>query len=56
MSKNSNFKHTYFIDRALGKSVDLALQKLGVKIEFHLVPLREKNKHHDNLKNSFSRR
>lgn len=35
MSKNSNFKHTYFIDRALGKSVGFALQKLGVKIEFH---------------------
>jgi predicted nuclease of predicted toxin-antitoxin system len=35
MSKNSKFKHTYFIDRALGKSVGKALQDLGVKVEFH---------------------
>lgn len=30
-----NFKHIYFIDRALGKSIGKALQDLGVKIEFH---------------------
>lgn len=30
-----SFNHTYFIDRALGKSVGKALQNLGVKIEFH---------------------
>ncbi|BAQ63217.1 hypothetical protein GM3708_3623 (plasmid) [Geminocystis sp. NIES-3708] len=29
------FNHIYFIDRALGKSVGEALQKLGVKVEFH---------------------
>jgi hypothetical protein len=35
MTKNSTFKHIYFIDRALGKSVGQALKKLGVKVEFH---------------------
>jgi predicted nuclease of predicted toxin-antitoxin system len=30
-----NFKYTYFIDRALGKSIGKALQDLGVQIEFH---------------------
>jgi len=35
MAKKNKFKHTYFIDRALGKSVGKALQNLGVKIEFH---------------------
>lgn len=30
-----SFKHTYFIDRALGKSIGKALQNLGVKVEFH---------------------
>lgn len=29
------YKYTYFIDRALGKSVGQALQSLGVHIEFH---------------------
>lgn len=29
------FKHTYFVDRALGKSIGKALQSLGVKVEFH---------------------
>jgi predicted nuclease of predicted toxin-antitoxin system len=29
------FNHTYFIDRALGKSVGKALDNLGVKIEYH---------------------
>jgi hypothetical protein len=35
MSKNNNFKHTYFIDRALGEKVGEALKNLGVKVEFH---------------------
>lgn len=36
MSKNkNNVQNTYFIDRALGKSVGIALQNLGVKVEFH---------------------
>ena len=35
MSKRASFKNTYFIDRALGKSVGKALQNLGVKIKFH---------------------
>lgn len=35
MSKNHKFKHTYFIDRALGKSVAKALQSLGVNVELH---------------------
>ncbi|PHV61429.1 hypothetical protein WEU38_07940 [Cyanobacterium aponinum AL20118] len=35
MSKHHKFKHTYFIDRALGKSVAKALQNLGVKVELH---------------------
>ena len=30
-----SFKHTYFIDRALGKSIGKALQSMGVKVEFH---------------------
>jgi predicted nuclease of predicted toxin-antitoxin system len=30
-----SFKHTYFIDRALGKSIGKALEDLGVKVEFH---------------------
>ena len=29
------YQYTYFIDRALGKSIGEALQKIGVKIEFH---------------------
>ncbi len=29
------FKHIYFIDRALGKSIGKALENLGVKVEFH---------------------
>ncbi|MBE9142593.1 PIN-like domain-containing protein [Planktothrix mougeotii] len=29
------YHYTYFIDRALGKSLGDALQSLGVKIEFH---------------------
>lgn len=29
------FNHTYFIDRALGKSVGKALDTKGVKIEYH---------------------
>ncbi len=29
------YQYTYFIDRALGKSVGENLQSLGVKIEFH---------------------
>ncbi len=28
-------EYTYFIDRALGKSVGQALQQLGVNVEFH---------------------
>ena len=32
-----NDQYTYFIDRALGKSVGKALQDMGVKIEFHKV-------------------
>jgi predicted nuclease of predicted toxin-antitoxin system len=30
-----SFTHTYFIDRALGKSIGEALQNLGVEVEFH---------------------
>jgi predicted nuclease of predicted toxin-antitoxin system len=30
-----SFKHTYFIDRALGKSMGKTLQSIGVKVEFH---------------------
>jgi predicted nuclease of predicted toxin-antitoxin system len=30
-----SFKYTYFIDRALGKSIGKALEDLGVKVEFH---------------------
>ena len=29
------YQYTYFLDRALGKSVGEALQALGVKVEFH---------------------
>jgi hypothetical protein len=29
------YQYTYFIDRALGKSIGEALQEIGVKIEFH---------------------
>ena len=29
------YQYTYFIDRALGKSVGQSLQLLGVNIEFH---------------------
>lgn len=35
MNKEYIFKHTYFIDRALGEKVGEALKKLGVKVEFH---------------------
>lgn len=30
-----SFKHTYFMDRALGKSIGKTLQSMGVKVEFH---------------------
>ena len=29
------YRYTYFLDRALGKSVGEALQALGVNLEFH---------------------
>lgn len=30
-----SLQYTYFLDRALGKSIGKALQSLGVKVEFH---------------------
>jgi hypothetical protein len=35
LASGMTYQYTYFIDRALGKSIGEALQEIGVKIEFH---------------------